>query len=705
MRNLRSIGICALLTVSSAATAQVIHLPLNYNFNGMVHPGDFTAPNDPDGYRSISDRGLRLDGSANSLGTNPIIGFDGITYSIITTAETLDIVHLGNRNTVDGGNWAFDPNTNSDNIGTQPAWLPNPDQAGPQTTDVSGQGIVLDATGEVAVIYQISNGGGSFDITLTFSDLTSVTVTAQGPDWFQNQSPGAAGPGLVSQTQLGVYAGSANVDSPTSGATLNVAEAVISVPELIADGFPDVSGKTLASISFSNRTNANAGYAIIAATVRTGLAPPANDDCANATPITDGTTAGSNARATGTDISPCGSNDTTSVWYAYTAPATGTAQASTCGGALDTTLTIYSSCGGSVIACDDNACGFQSLVQWNAQMGVTYLIRLAGEEGAEGNFLLNVASNVAQYDSTPLPLTYNFNGIVHAGEAGLPDDPDGFRSMSDRAINRSAYPGGFLGTTGIAYDVSSSAGVLDMVHVGNRNTVDGGNWMFDPNSDGDDIGTQPTWLANADQSGPQSSDVSGASVTLDASSEIGVIYNVSNGGGEIDMQLGFSDATSVTVTLSAPDWFGDQVPDPNGGPGVALQTQMAVVPGTGAVDFANPDFPLNVVEAVVTVDELLNDGVGDVAGKTLSSVTFGNRSNTNAGYAVYAVTVRSAAGAPDCPGDLDNDNDVDLTDLALFLSSFGCTPPASCTGDIDGDGDTDLTDLALFLSAFGRPCP
>ncbi|RMF76911.1 MAG: hypothetical protein D6744_11955 [Planctomycetota bacterium] len=70
--------------------------------------------------------------------------------------------------------------------------------------------------------------------------------------------------------------------------------------------------------------------------------------------------------------------------------------------------------------------------------------------------------------------------------------------------------------------------------------------------------------------------------------------------------------------------------------------------------------------------------------------------------AVRIVSISCSGGGP-CVGDLDGDNDVDLTDLALLLADFDCTG-GGCAGDVDGDGDTDLTDLALLLANFEVPC-
>ena len=57
-------------------------------------------------------------------------------------------------------------------------------------------------------------------------------------------------------------------------------------------------------------------------------------------------------------------------------------------------------------------------------------------------------------------------------------------------------------------------------------------------------------------------------------------------------------------------------------------------------------------------------------------------------------------------GDFDEDGDVDLDDLATFLThmrgpqfivTYGCV-----NADLDGDGDGDLADFHLFAAEFGR---
>jgi hypothetical protein len=62
-------------------------------------------------------------------------------------------------------------------------------------------------------------------------------------------------------------------------------------------------------------------------------------------------------------------------------------------------------------------------------------------------------------------------------------------------------------------------------------------------------------------------------------------------------------------------------------------------------------------------------------------------------------------GGPACPGDLDGDEDIDLSDLAQLLGNYGMTGGATYEdGDLDGDGDVDLQDLAALLAVYGIVC-
>ena len=61
---------------------------------------------------------------------------------------------------------------------------------------------------------------------------------------------------------------------------------------------------------------------------------------------------------------------------------------------------------------------------------------------------------------------------------------------------------------------------------------------------------------------------------------------------------------------------------------------------------------------------------------------------------------------PYIPGDLNEDNEVDLADLLALLSRFGTTANATYeTGDIDCDADVDLQDLSALLANFGDTYP
>lgn len=123
----------------------------------------------------------------------------------------------------------------------------------------------------------------------------------------------------------------------------------------------------------------------------------ANDACASATALCRGysQTAFTTICATGTDITSCTSSDNLDIWYSYNPPITGTHTISLCGSSFDTGLSVWTACGGTELACNDDsgpACsGLQSSLSISLTAGTTYYIRIAGYSGASGTGTLTVS--------------------------------------------------------------------------------------------------------------------------------------------------------------------------------------------------------------------------------------------------------------------------------------------------------------------------
>ena len=105
---------------------------------------------------------------------------------------------------------------------------------------------------------------------------------------------------------------------------------------------------------------------------------------------------GSNAGATveAGEARHAGRSGGASVWWAWTAPAAGTAEFSTLGSSFDTLLAVYSLSGGvrtEVAANDDidfDGGVYQSAVAFEAQAGRTYYVAVDGYDGATGDVVL-----------------------------------------------------------------------------------------------------------------------------------------------------------------------------------------------------------------------------------------------------------------------------------------------------------------------------
>ncbi|MBI2432635.1 MAG: S8 family serine peptidase, partial [Candidatus Hydrogenedentes bacterium] len=124
-----------------------------------------------------------------------------------------------------------------------------------------------------------------------------------------------------------------------------------------------------------------------------GAPPGSNDDCSSPDVLLPGGSVSANTvLATNSFTGLCATNDGKDVFYSFTPLVSDTYTFSLCGSSFDTTLSVLSNnCGSpAMIACNDDFCGLQSQVSTALTWGNTYLIRVAGFNGASGSFTLTV---------------------------------------------------------------------------------------------------------------------------------------------------------------------------------------------------------------------------------------------------------------------------------------------------------------------------
>ena len=56
-----------------------------------------------------------------------------------------------------------------------------------------------------------------------------------------------------------------------------------------------------------------------------------------------------------------------------------------------------------------------------------------------------------------------------------------------------------------------------------------------------------------------------------------------------------------------------------------------------------------------------------------------------------------------CEGDVNGDGGINVSDLLVILSEFGCS--GNCIADLDSDGSVTVGDILFFLSVFSSGCP
>jgi hypothetical protein len=161
-----------------------------------------------------------------------------------------------------------------------------------------------------------------------------------------------------------------------------------------------------------------------------------NNTCSGAIAINEVTDmafdTGSGATASGVNPGCGGGTDPIDLWFAYTATATATATIDLCGSNYDTRLAVYDACGGSVLACNDDACNLQSSLEIAVTNGTTYYIQVGGYNSSTGTGDMTITlsdqwaggtstdwNDGTNWDSGAIP-TESVNVTIGAGASNYP---------------------------------------------------------------------------------------------------------------------------------------------------------------------------------------------------------------------------------------------------------------------------------------------
>jgi hypothetical protein len=152
---------------------------------------------------------------------------------------------------------------------------------------------------------------------------------------------------------------------------------------------------------------------------------PSNDDCDDAKSIGEVTDMSFDTTSATFD-GPGHCTHAPNLWYCYTATCTGEATVSLCGSSYDTMLAVYDGCGcypsqSDLIECNDDYCGWQSEITFNATAGENYLIEVGGYGSETGQGILNISCEPMQIEEfdfgdapqAPYLTTLSANGARH----------------------------------------------------------------------------------------------------------------------------------------------------------------------------------------------------------------------------------------------------------------------------------------------------
>ncbi len=332
---------------------------------------------------------LVASGVTDTLGSITAVSFyleTNGTTGLQTASDTL--VGTGTQN---GTTWSLSTSTTGLASGTYTYYAVATDSTGATSTPVSTS-ITVTTPVVTPTIGSFSITPGSVTVgtpvTLAATNVTESSGTISKVAFYL-ESNGTAGLQTSSDTLLGL--GTKN----SSTWTFITATAALA---------PGRYTYYAVATDAAGRTSAVASSALTVAAATTTSSTVTNDNFANATLLsgTSLTVTGSNVGATKESGEPfiAGNAGGKSVWYAWTAPSSGTVSLNTFGSNFDTLLGVFTGTSVSqltaIAANDDAGRGtLDSAVVFRATAGTTYMIAVDGYRGAAGSITLNLAETVA----------------------------------------------------------------------------------------------------------------------------------------------------------------------------------------------------------------------------------------------------------------------------------------------------------------------
>ncbi|MBP7936845.1 MAG: hypothetical protein KA354_19560 [Phycisphaerae bacterium] len=175
--------------------------------------------------------------------------------------------------------------------------------------------------------------------------------------------------------------------------------------------------------------------------------PPPNDVCSAAEVVTEGTVTGSTLTATPDGDATCGSSGgTPDVWYSFTPTKSGTLRIiKSAASAMSTVVSVHRTCPGGLE--NQQACAANAVLLTNVTADVTYLIRVAGLNGATGTFALELSVQefpvVITHQGLNDPLTEGWSvedlGTGDAATLGPGDDGEDYWGVQVPDSRRVGY--------------------------------------------------------------------------------------------------------------------------------------------------------------------------------------------------------------------------------------------------------------------------